>query len=463
MSCTGRPASRCKFSAENYTCILKYTFHFGLINKMSKKDIIIVLILIIIALIRFFYFLPVPPDWSSALGERVEVTGEIIEPPDVRAYNNRVTLRPVGQETNILVIAPSDVEVSYGDLVTVSGTLSTPENFITNIGKEFNYERYLANKDIYYTIEKAEIKVIANNQGSYIKSQLYKLRGYFLKNITKVIAPPGSDLAGGLILGARRGFDEDIQSELITTGTIHIVALSGYNVTIVAEGVMKLFGTIFSEIVSITLGVIVIILFVIMSGASTTAIRAGIMASIILFARMTGRTYQAGRTLVIALLLMMAHDLRVLSDISFQLSFLATAGVLFLTPKFIPHLKLFPIRFKIRELVATTIAATTAVLPLILYHMGVLSIVSVPANLLILPAIPLTMFFSFLAGIFGFISPILSYPVGYLANLLLSYILFVIHFFAELPYASLNIRTFPLILTILLYLILLWWVTRQTI
>jgi len=428
---------------------------------MSKKEIIIIFILIAIAVVRFFFFLPEPPDFDSVLEEEVIVVGEVIYPPDVRANSQRITIKPANQETNILVVIPRNSDILYGDIIQVKGILETPENFMTSVGKEFNYKRYLANQDIYFIIKNASAEIISRGNGSKLKAWLYNLRNSFMENIKEVVPPPKSDLANGLILGSRGGFDKEMNEEFISTGTIHIIALSGYNVTIVAEGVMNVLGLIFSQVVSIIFGIFVIFLFIIMTGASSTAIRAGIMATILLFARLTGRTYMAGRALIIAALLMVAYDLRVLVDISFQLSFIATAGVLFLTPKVINWVKFLPMRFKFRELVATTIAATISVLPILLYTTGILSIVSLPTNILILSFIPLTMLFSFIVGVLGFISPVLSLPFGYISHLLLSYILSVIHFFASLPFASVSTRSFPLIITILLYVFLIWWVFRN--
>lgn len=428
---------------------------------MSKKEIIIIIILIGIALVRFFFFLPEPPDFDEALYSSVVVEGEIIFPPDVRSSSQRLTVRPNNQETNILVVAPRMLDLSYGDIIRTKGTLETPENFMTSVGKEFNYRRYLANQNIYFIIKNAEVEVISSGNGNKLKAFLFKLRNSFMENIKEVVPPPKSDLANGLILGSRGGFDKEMNDEFISTGTIHIIALSGYNVTIVAEGVMNTLGLIFSQTVSILFGIFIIMLFIIMTGASATAIRAGIMATILLFARLTGRTYMAGRALIIAALLMVAYDLRVLTDISFQLSFIATAGVLFLTPKVIGWFMFLPNYFKFRELVATTVAATISVLPILLYITGTLSIVSLPTNILILSFIPLTMLFSFIVGVLGFISPILSLPFGYISDLLLSYILSVVHFFASLPFASVSTRSFPLVLTIFLYMLLTWWVFRK--
>ena len=381
--------------------------------------------------------------------------------PDVRLKNQHLKIKLKDKDVNILSIVNRSVEVSYGDEVKVVGMLEEPENFTTNSGKEFNYKRYLANQDIYFMIKNADIEIISSGNGSKIKSALYRLRSSFMKNINSVIPMPESDLANGLVLGARGGFDQETNNEFITTGTIHIIALSGYNVSIVAENVMKFFSLIFSQVVSIICGVVVILLFIVMTGASATAIRAGVMATIMLLGKMTGRNYLAGRALIIAALLMIANDPRVLVDMSFQLSFIATGGVLFVTPKVMNWFKFLPMRFKIRETMATTVAATIAVLPILLYLTGVLSLVSIPANILILLFIPTAMFFIFTTGMAGFISPILAIPLGFISYIILLYILSTIHFLGSLSFASITIQSFPLPLTILAYIFLIWWVFRK--
>ena len=120
--------------------------------KITKKEIFIIIILIVFAFVRFFFFLPKPPDYGEAVGKRVRLQGEVVNTPDIRLYNKRLTIRPVNQDSNILAVVPKDIQVSYGDTVRVVGKLETPENFITDSGKEFNYERYLANQDIYFII-----------------------------------------------------------------------------------------------------------------------------------------------------------------------------------------------------------------------------------------------------------------------------------------------------------------------
>lgn len=428
---------------------------------MTKKDFIFLIVLVGFAGVRFFFFMPTPLPYDSAVGKNVTVSGVVVDVPDVRENNTRFTIRPSGGESNLLAVSSNillDKNIEYGDGVEVSGVLETPENFITSSGNEFNYKRYLANKDIYFIIKNANLALSSEGNASKIKKILFRIRDAFMKNINHSIDPPKSDLANGLLLGARGGFNAEIRDEFVSTGTIHIIALSGYNVTIVAEQVMRSLGYLFAQTVSVVIGGVFVVLFVLMAGASATAVRAGLMALIMLFARLTGRMYDAGRALVITALLMIAYDPRVIADISFQLSFIATFGVLYITPKVIGWVRFLPLRFGIREIGATTISATISVLPILLYSTGILSIVSLPTNILILPLLPATMFFAFCAGLFGFVAQVVALPFAFVAHILLSYILGIIHFFASLPFASVTIKSFPLFITLILYALILWWV-----
>jgi competence protein ComEC len=421
---------------------------------MKKIEIIIILILVSISLLRFVFQDKDDSGFDKVVGEEITFEGMIIEDPDIRINNQHLKMKINGYKNNILVMTSRDKEYSYGDSVRVFGMLEKPENFVTDNGREFNYKRYLANQKVYYLVKRAEVEIISTGGGNQIKSFLFNLKRNFIKNVNKVLASPESDLANGLVLGVRGGFDEDLKGELIDTGTIHIVALSGYNVSIIAEAVIKFFGLILPASISIVLSIVIIILFVLMTGASATIVRAGVMAIIMLFGRLTGRTYLAGRALVITGLVMIVFSPTIITDMSFQLSFIATAGVLFVTPKVIKIFKFIPLRFGLREIISSTVSASISVLPLLLYLTGVFSLVSIPTNIIIALAIPYAMFLVFLTGIF----PPLSIFFGYLASLILSFILFIIHFFGSLSFSSFTIYLFPLWLTILIYLFLIWWV-----
>lgn len=425
---------------------------------MSKKEIILIIFLAIIAGVRYLFFIPQAPNFDYLVGENIGFVGQIVENPDERLNSQQLKVKINNQKIYLLVSTNKATEYKYGDKIYVEGELLKPENFITAQGKEFNYIKYLANQDIYFLLKYPKIEIITRDNGNSVYAFLYKIKNSFIKNINKVIDLPESSLAGGLVLGLKGGFDEEMRNNLIETGTIHIVALSGYNVSIVAESVMKAFKQVFSQNISIVLGIVTILLFVILTGAEATAVRAGIMATIMLVGRMTGRKYLAGRGLVIAALLMVSYNPRIVTDMSFQLSFIATAGVLFLPTKILKYFSFLPARFGIREMVVSTFSATISVLPLVLYSTGVLSIVSILVNLLILLFIPYAMLFVFIAGALGLISKAIAIPFGFIAFIILHYILSAINIFGSFRFSSFTIQSFPLFIVILLYAGILWWV-----
>ncbi len=177
------------------------------------------------------------------------------------------------------------------------------------------------------------------------------------------------------------------------------------------------------------------------------------MATLALVARATGRNYDVARALILALFFMiLINPFLLVYDVSFQLSFIATVAVIFLAPRIEKYFTWVTKRFQLRDITTVTCAAYILVLPFILYKMGNLSVVALPANFLILPFIPFTMLLGFLTGFVGLLSYILAVPLGFISYLFLHYELAVINFFSNIPFASFTIPDFPFILTILIYL-----------
>ncbi len=265
------------------------------------------------------------------------------------------------------------------------------------------------------------------------------------------IPEPESLFMGGLILGEKSQFDQSLRQSFVDTGTIHVVALSGYNVTIVAEWFMKLFKFL-PQHLGIGAGILLIWLFVLMTGGSSTAIRAGIMATLALVARATGRNYDVARALILAgVAMILINPFVLVFDVSFQLSFIATIAVIFLAPRIEKYFMWVTDKFELRDIVSVTCAAYIFVAPFILYEMGNFSLVALPANILILPFIPFTMLLGFITGFAGLIWYGLGIPIGYISYLFLHYELAVIGFFSRLPFAAFSIPNFPLFITLAVY------------
>lgn len=408
-----------------------------------------------------------PSVFGSQVGQKTSLSGEIVDEPSITENNQKLTVllapqglaldslkaRPFPAKTKILLSANLDQDFKYGDRINFEGKLEKPENFTTDQGKEFDYVNYLRKDGIFYVMRYPKIEIISHNNGNFIKSTLFFLKEKFLSKMNLVIREPESLLMGGLILGEKSSFNEALRQSFVDTGTIHIVALSGYNVTIVSEWIMKIFSfSSFPKNFGIGAGIVTILLFVLMTGGSSTAIRAGIMASLALFARVIGRNYDVSRALIIAgVLMILINPFILVFDVSFQLSFIATVAVIFFAPKIEKYFLWITPRFKLRDIISVTCAAYIFVLPFILYKMGNLSLVALPANALILPFIPLTMIFGFLTGFAGIISYFLSVPIGLLSQFFLYYELSVINFFSNIPFAALSIPNFPFVLVVIIY------------
>ena len=423
-----------------------------------KLKILLTIILISAFATRYYIStLRTLPSYDSKVDSSLLLEGQIVTDVDISETNDRAVLETT--EGKILLRAPLYSGINYGDVVKVYGMLSRPENFETDQGKVFDYENYLYKDDIYYILKAEHVEILEKDKGSWIKKKLFAIKHYFLNSLEFNIPSPESGLMAGIIIGDKSWLTNDMRNDFIRTGTIHIIALSGYNVTIVAEGIMKFFGAFARRATSIYFGIVTIILFVIMTGGSSTAIRAGIMAVLALVARATGRTYDLGRALFIAFLIMIFINPKILFfDVSFQLSFIATFGLIYLTPIIFEKLKKITNWGGLREIISATIATNIFVFPFILYKMGTFSLVSLPANILILPFMAITMFFGFVVGLLGGVSAILAIPFSFIAYKLLAFFLFVIKFLSNIPFASFNITHFPLIITVILYGVMLWYI-----
>ncbi|HRZ30253.1 MAG TPA: ComEC/Rec2 family competence protein, partial [Candidatus Paceibacterota bacterium] len=341
--------------------------------------------------------------------------------------------------SRVLVITDNFTDYAYGDRLELVGKVERPQNFRTDQGTIFDYQNYLAVRGIGQVAYQPKLKIVTRGEGSIIKSQLFSLKNNFLKNLRRALPEPSASLAGGLILGDKGGLGKKVETEFRQAGVSHIVVLSGYNITIVAENVLVLFSWL-SPTLAWLFGIVSIFLFVLMVGGEAAVVRAAVMGAIALVARRYGRAYDAGVALIVAGFLMILWNPRLLAfDLGFQLSFLATLGLIYLSPVvefFINKISrgvLDKIHLSaLKEIIVTTTGAQLTVYPWLLYKVGNVSLVGFVSNIFVLPVIPLAMLGSFLTGVTGFIFSPLSSLLSYPTYFLLTYVLKTAHFFASL-------------------------------
>jgi competence protein ComEC len=353
-------------------------------------------------------------------------------------------------KTGIVVFTKIDRGFHYGDEIKMTGKLEKPANFMTDQDMEFDYVNYLRKDGIFYTMHNPKIEISSSGHGNFVKQVLFSVKERFDMAMTKAVPTPESTVMGGIILGERYAFSPSLRQSFMDTGTIHIVTIGGYHVTLVAQWIMEIFGFL-PKYAGIGTGIISIFLYVIATGGAQTSIRAGIMATLALVASATGRMYAAGRALILAAVIMILINPFVLAyDMSFELSFMATIAIIFLSPLIEPYFQWIPWKW-LRDIVAITSSMYVFALPFILYRMGNLSLVALPANILIVPLMPLSMISGFITGFVGLVSPAFAILPGKIAYALLYYQINAISILAHLPFAAVAIQNFSLALVIIIY------------
>lgn len=401
----------------------------------------------------------IPPESFLPLFDTaITLEGKVMGDPDIRETSQRVTVavQHGGATMRLLAVAPLYPMLQYGEQVEVRGKLEHPEPFDTDGGRVFRYDQYLAKDGIFGIVQYAQVERVGEpTLIDQMRGSLYTLKHAFIAGLERALPEPYAALASGLIAGGKQGLGRELLDAFTVAGLIHIVVLSGYNIMIVAEGVLKGFSFL-PRRTAASIAAVTIALFVLAAGAGTASVRAGIMAGLGLFARATGRSYDALRAVLFVFVLMIVwNPYTLVYDPGFQFSFMATLGLILAASTFETYLTWVRPAF-LRDILATTLAAQLFVLPLLLYQTGNLSLIALPANLLALPLVPLAMLFGAIAGVAGMVIPAVASVVALPALLLLSYLIAVARTAAMLPFASVIVPSFSFILVPVLYALLFW-------
>jgi competence protein ComEC len=327
---------------------------------------------------------------------------------------------------NLLIKLQPYPSFNYGDMINFKGIVKKP--------MPQSYADCLKKDQILGISNFPKTELIAQNQGSFIKRGLFKLKEKIIVNFQKTLPAEKAAFLAGITLGERSEFSKEFKEAMSNSGTTHLIALSGYNITILVKAVMGLFLYFLSRRRAFFMTILAILGFVLMTGAEASVVRAAIMGTILILAGQVGRVYSFRNAITIAAFLMILFNPRILRfDIGFQLSFLALLGIVYLAPviREFFHLGEEPGFLYWRENLSATFAAQLMTAPLLISSFGKFSFFSFIPNVLILGLTPLTMALGFLVGFVGFASFYLSLVLVLLLNLLLTYEIFIIKFFGQ--------------------------------
>ncbi len=338
---------------------------------------------------------------------------------------------------------------AYGDQVELQGRLETPP-----ILEDFSYKEYLARQGIHAIMYYPKVTITAQGRGNSFFARLYALRARARATIAAILPEPEASLLIGILLGLDSGIPEEVAEAFTATGTIHIIVISGFNLTLLA-GLLVRVGTRFFQRMRVLWGACAgVILYALFVGASPPVVRAAVMVCLTLLAYLVGRPYSADSALALAVLVLTILNPLALWDISFQLSIVTTLGLLVVAPLLADRARqalearlaadALPWAMDmLNELLIASLAAQLVTLPLIAYHFGRISLISLFTNALILPVQPGIMVSGGIATLAGLVWEPLGRFLGWIPWLLLTYTARVVAWSARPDWATLTVQLAP--------------------
>lgn len=397
------------------------------------------------------------------------VTGTLVEPPDYRDTYTNLRLRVEQVDTGehafkvsglLLARVHANQTYHYGDIIRLRGRLQTPPE-----DEDFSYRDFLAREGIRSYVPNADATFLPGNQGNPFAAFIYRIKEKSLDNVYRLFLDPEASLLAGILLGVDSDLSFPLQQAFKNTGTAHIIAISGFNIAIIAGIFIKLFSRILGPRRGAVVAVLGIGLYTFLVGANASVVRAALMGTLSLFAVQVGRRQQGLNTLAFVGALMAVFNPLVLWDVGFQLSFFATLGLVLygevflqVAEKFFAHF--FPVTNTgkisqfFADFVLLTFAAQLTTLPIVAYQFKQVSLVSFAANPFILPAQPAVMILGGQAVLASFLLFPLGQAIAWAAWPLTAYTIRMVEFFNGIPHGVIYLGGFSFGFVVLYYAVL---------
>ncbi len=357
--------------------------------------------------------------------------------PERKGNTQRLSLN-VGQ--NIFITAPAFPRFNYGQTLNISGTIQ---------------QRLLKDNRVVNTMFFPKI-TIKKEEADFPQNLIFHAREKIHSVFQATLPPISASLLFGIVFGGKEQMPKSFSNNLATVGLMHVIAASGMNVTMVAAAAFFILAKFFRRQLAIILSILSIFLYMLLAGFSPSIIRAAIMACLAFTAALIGRQYLALFALGLSAFLILFFHPSLLFDLGFQLSFMATLGIILLVP-LLSGKKKEKEKSAVLESVftdmTTTTAAQIATLPILLATFGQYGLFSIPVNALVLWMVPILMTLGGLAAIFSLILPIVAKLFLWLALPFLIYLEDIVIYFGKLQ-LNFQIENFPMGFVLGYYLLL---------
>lgn len=381
------------------------------------------------------------PSIAGVPSSSIRVSGVVRAEVERRVDGQRIVLDRVAfaddpREGKLLVWAALYPEVEYGDELVFNCRVEKSEPF-----EGFAYDKYLATKGIYAVCYRPQYVDVHPSSSLSVTGAILTIKSFVIDTLRSTLPEPHASFLSGLLFGGSTALSGDLKDDFRATGTSHILAASGYNVSIFSVAFLSfILSTRVGRRRGLILTTILLVLYVIVAGASAAVVRAGIMGFLIVLEKwMSRKAYMLNAFLLTASFMLLFNPLLLLYDVGFQLSFVATVAIVTFTKPWSERLDFVPTTLGMREAFAGSLAAIVLTLPIVLWHFGAISLVAPFANLLVLPLVPYAMITTgiglFFGSVFDPIGSLVMLPTWAFSNVMLR----VIEMFGSIPFALIEV------------------------
>ena len=436
---------------------------YNLIKKRPIITLTILYILFLISLDQTGYFLPAKRSkiLPFATIDSSTITGRMISEPETgqKDFSFVFETRSVNglnlKEKTLVRYSGGISQFISGDILQIQGRISTPLK-AKNPGS-FDYETYLARQGIYTIIKSKEIKKLGHTPINLFLNIARYISNDASETIKKYIPEKEASVLLARVIGDRKGLSKETKEEFTDAGVMHMLVVSGINVayvSLVFLGLFRLFG--FSKRKAALFSIPFIFLYALITGANPPVMRACLMAVFVIFSFSLEREPLIYQSLALSALIILILDPQALFGASFQMSFAATVGIVYLYPYLILPCKKAPFWFKntIGTLFAVSIGAQAGVFPLLIYYFNKFSIAGILTNLIAVPIGGIATSTGIILYLVHFLGDTAGKFFG-LINYFLTYtIIVIVEYFSKQKYSIIHIAT-PSVIFMTFYYIFL--------
>ena len=389
----------------------------------------------------------------------ISATAVVIKGPSEGEYNYKYTVKArTGKCKNkkfiVYINKKNKKLLEYGDLIEIKGEYSAPE--VARNYKGFDYSQYLKTLNIYGTIKVEESKIINKNQLSPILISINNIKEKMIDNANRNMPKRTANLLLGILIGERDNIQEDIIESFRTANLSHILAVSGAHTSYIILGITYLISKSKTpKRIGYIITIINLLIFIIITGASYSVVRACIMAIVVIGAKICYRKENFFTSICISLIIILIQNPFAINDIGLKLSFMGTAGIVIFNKSITNFFIKLKIKQKIAEALSVTFSAQLMIMPITILNFNTISLTFFISNILASPLLGIIIIFGFISIFISSILNPISKILFLILHIFLELLILVSKVTEKIPGSSILVKTPNILFAIVYYILIL--------